>query len=145
MPAPERRSPLRILGSKAVDSHIWPKPGQIWGTLTAGKERSLALRGEVAFLCAYLETPVERHQINGTEAAVQFEFRRTVCERILAAQLFLNVMEARRHVFHALGKERYASCSFRHLAQNIIATVAARAHVRTDGVNDCAGALAHLD
>jgi hypothetical protein len=31
---------LENLRSRTVNSHIWPKPGQIWGTLVRGRENN---------------------------------------------------------------------------------------------------------
>src|ERR1700722_1754753 len=38
MPAQKRRLRLRTFGSRAVESHISPTEGEIWGTLLCGKE-----------------------------------------------------------------------------------------------------------
>ncbi len=45
LPARKCRLRLRISGPRAVDSHIRPKPGQIWGTLVRGKETDYGAAG----------------------------------------------------------------------------------------------------
>src|ERR1700722_4847972 len=60
MPAQESRLYLRTFASRAVNSHIWPKPGQIWGTHLGGKER-IPTVVEGPAVCS----PTLRHSANG--------------------------------------------------------------------------------
>ena len=53
---------LRTSGPRAANSHIWPKPGQIWGTLVRGNE-------------AFPELLLFRHDF-------------TVCEKLMPYECF---------------------------------------------------------
>src|ERR1700754_3974557 len=101
--------------------------------------------GEVAFAGADVVAGVERLQVDGSEGAVLTEVGGAVDERVLAAQLFLDVVEAGGYVLDLDREEGLAAGGFGDGLEDVVALVFAGADVGGDGVDDGLGALAHLD
>ena len=103
------------------------------------------LGGEVALLGADLVAGVVGLEVDGAEGAVLLEVGGAVDERVLAAELFLDVAEADGDVFDAGGVEGLAAGGLGDRREDFVALVFAGADVGADGVDDGVGALAHLD
>src|SRR5580692_6204060 len=105
----------------------------------------LLARSEVAFFGAHLIAAIVAVEIDGAEGAVVFEFGRRVGERVLAAQLLFNLLEAVGHLFDRWRKEDLAAGGLGHIGEDLVAPAAARGPVGADGIDDGLGALALLD
>ena len=101
--------------------------------------------GEVAFSGAGYVAAVVAVEIDGPECAVGFEVRGDVGQRVLAAQLFLDVFEAVGHLLDGGREEDLSAGVLRELREHLVAFAAAGRPVGADGVDDGFGALAHLD
>jgi hypothetical protein len=58
---------LRTSRARSVNSHIWPKPGQIWGTLIGGTETFRALVYPSLNLQASRAKPIRYCETDGIE------------------------------------------------------------------------------
>src|ERR1700685_692671 len=105
------------LRSRMTDSIRRPrKQSSVWCLLP---------RREVALLGARLVAAVVAIEINTSERAVVFEVGRRIGEGVLAAQFFLNFLEAVRHLFHRGREEDATAGGLGHLLQYLVAFAAA--------------------
>ena len=88
---------------------------------------------------------IEGLKVDGSEGAVLLEVGGAVDERVLAAELFLDVAEAGGDVLDLYGIEGRAAGGLGDDAEDLVAFVLAGGDVGGDGLDDGLGALAHLD
>src|SRR5271166_127397 len=100
---------------------------------------------EVALADVHLVAAVVAEKVDGAEGSVGLEVGGFVDERVLTAELVLDVLEADGHLFDAFGVEGAASGGEGDLLQGVVPAVAAGTDVGADGVDDGLGALAFLD
>src|ERR1035441_10024815 len=107
--------------------------------------KALWARSEISLLGTHLVSPVSAVEIDSAECAVVLEVGRGVVERVLAAQLFFNTLEAGGHFLNRGREEDLAAGRLGHVAENFLALAAARGPIGADGVDDGFGALGHFD
>src|SRR3954447_15667191 len=96
---------------------------------------------EVAFAGSNLIARIECLKIDGPEGAILLEVCRAIDEGVLAAKLFLDVMEACGYVFDLDGKEGHSASGFRDDTKDLVSLVFAGRDVGADSVDDGLGAL----
>src|ERR1035437_6981124 len=96
----------------------------------------LLLRSEVSLFGSHLVASVGAEKIDGTIPAVILEIRRSVDQRVLAAQLFFDVVKTVRHHLDRRWKERLPAGLLGHLGQRLVALAAAGGPVGADGIDD---------
>src|SRR6185437_8302571 len=107
---------------------------------------SLVFGDVIASFGADAELLVAHGDFDRTELAIGKELVRLVSHHILAAQLFLNVMERVCQVLKLEGEESAAAGGFRQHLEIFIALVGAAAgEIGANGVNDNRGALGHIE
>src|ERR1700757_3618078 len=99
------------------------------------RTRSLRRR-EVALPGSNLVAPVVAEKIDGAIGAVGSEIGRRIRQRILAAQLGLDVVKAGGLSPPRRGEKRLPAGGVRHLLQHLVALAAARGPIGADRIDD---------
>src|SRR5438309_3339807 len=108
-------------------------------------EAFLLARHVISLFSADPELLIFRGDLYGTELPVGLKSIGLIEHGILAAQLFMDIMERIGHVLKLEWEERLPARGFRQHLQAAVAFVRVTAQVCADGVNDHAGPLRHLN
>src|SRR5579872_1085538 len=100
---------------------------------------------EVSLLGTHLVAAIVAVKVDGPKGAIRLEVGGNIGERVLAAQLLLNLLEAGGHLFHRGWEKGLPASRLGHVRQHLVTAASARRPVRADRIDDRLGPLAFLD